>query len=105
MRSNCRIPARESARSCRFNLLTHVSRYLPPRSSTSFVEYEPTIRQCLGAVLDGAPDLARSLTADIVDETVELAREHWDVVETIDSLDRWCYRTAATLLEARGHIA
>jgi hypothetical protein len=72
--------------------------------SSDFAEWERTIRPLLEATFASAHDLAVDEARSLVAETIDLAEANWDVVGQSERPKLWAYKTAAKLLEARGHV-
>ena len=72
--------------------------------SNDFAEWEHTIRPLLETTFTSAHDLPEDDARALVAETMELAEANWDVVGQSARPQLWAYKTAAKLLEARGHV-
>lgn len=72
--------------------------------SSDFHEWEHTIRPLLEATFASAHDLPLDDARALVAETIDLARENWDVVGQSERPQLWAYKTAVKLLEGRGHV-
>lgn len=72
--------------------------------SSDFAEWKHTIRPLLEATFTSAHDLPEDDARSLVAETIDLAEANWDVVGQSARPQLWAYKTAAKLLEARGHV-
>lgn len=99
-----KVSQKRCARFGRLKPLVDVNDLSAALRSSDFTEWEQTIRPLLEATFVSAHELAVDEARSLVAETMELACEFWDVVGESERPQLWAYKTAAKLLEARGHV-